>query len=762
MVEFTWLHLTDLHTGMDESAHLWPGVEDKFYEDLHFLLVEEQVGPLDMVLFTGDFVQSGRRDEFERVDIILEKLWRQFREMKSAPVLLAVPGNHDLVRPVNTVLNPNPALDTLQYLWDKKSRIRNAFWNNEYSPQRHVVTEALANYVEWYRSAAMPKPDTYFEGMLPGDFSATIEKDGYKLGIVGLNSTYLQLTDGDLRGRLEVNLRQFHSACHGHGDDWVNEHRVCLLMTHHPPEWLSEKAKGYLAEIHDPPHRFAAHLYGHMHESNLTSVESGGANARNFMQGCSLFGLDSWGESKKRLHGYSIGKIKIDDSNGVLQIWPRRALRRQGGSWDMDKDPSFSLPKKDLATPGRSIELLPQAPSEPPPPPPPMPDLGQFRKLKPTIDPILLARLDALQRKLIRIPKWLGSDLENLEAEQRSKRKLQAEVDRAVKKRLNKLNEIHDTLAQPGQNVEAAVNNAWRTYLTINSESQELFRECLELLGGLALRHKGLDDSICWLADEIVSECADDYLGTMYPSFVVLAQQEAINKTMARIVRLRFPEWTVWSLPSTAHEFGHVIIEEDVEGLREFVSSRSYDPRAKKPHSNKWNRYHVYEIVADAFATYMMGPAYACAAISLRLDPLSTTDQTHLADATRAYVIFQVLEWMNSKALDQSGKLLNPYKQIIRRLKTQWNAVLRRVDRSDKPWAAVQCSAKELRELVHSTLNELADVFRENGRYPHTGNTGLEVATKWGRHWSEQSHSGPTESACRYLRHLPAVRSVTR
>src|SRR5215207_6876344 len=117
MVKFNWLHVTDLHVGMAESAHLWPNIEYKFYEDLEFL-IKKEVGPLDAVLFTGDFVQRGDVREYERVDELLQRLWQAFAQLKCEPLLLAVPGNHDLVRPAHEdVKYPNPALDTLMYLW---------------------------------------------------------------------------------------------------------------------------------------------------------------------------------------------------------------------------------------------------------------------------------------------------------------------------------------------------------------------------------------------------------------------------------------------------------------------------------------------------------------------------------------------------------------------------------------------------------------------------------------------------------------------
>ncbi|MGH8607653.1 MAG: hypothetical protein ACREX9_09580 [Gammaproteobacteria bacterium] len=92
---------------------------------------------------------------------------------------------------------------------------------------------------------------------------------------------------------------------------WTRE-RLCVLMTHHPPNWLTKEAQIVLdAEIHEPPNRFALHLFGHMHEPELRTVALGGSDPRHRLQGRSLFSMEEWEDSKgrkqKRQYGYSVG-----------------------------------------------------------------------------------------------------------------------------------------------------------------------------------------------------------------------------------------------------------------------------------------------------------------------------------------------------------------------------------------------------------------------------------------------------------------------
>ena len=97
MTTISWLHLTDLHMGMRGQSLLLPSVENDFLNDVGRL--HQRCGPFDLVFFTGDLVQSGKAEEFKRVNEFLSRLWAKLQQLGSSPILLALPGNHDLVRP---------------------------------------------------------------------------------------------------------------------------------------------------------------------------------------------------------------------------------------------------------------------------------------------------------------------------------------------------------------------------------------------------------------------------------------------------------------------------------------------------------------------------------------------------------------------------------------------------------------------------------------------------------------------------------------
>ncbi|MGE6762384.1 metallophosphoesterase family protein, partial [Corallococcus interemptor] len=96
MATINWLHLTDFHQGMGRQSWLWPTVRNAFYSDLGRVL--KKLGGLDLVFFTGDLTQQASRSEFERLNETLSELWVFFKGLGLAPVLVPVPGNHDLQR----------------------------------------------------------------------------------------------------------------------------------------------------------------------------------------------------------------------------------------------------------------------------------------------------------------------------------------------------------------------------------------------------------------------------------------------------------------------------------------------------------------------------------------------------------------------------------------------------------------------------------------------------------------------------------------
>ncbi len=318
MESINWLHLTDLHHGMNSQGWLWPTVREEFYLDLKRL--HNKSGPWDLVLFTGDLAYSGKKEEYEALNQLLEELWEQFESLDSNPILLPIPGNHDLLRP-NALTG---AVRTLKQ-WRGDEELREFFWSNEDNEFRQVITNAFSAFMEWRHSSPIVPEAKFNQGIIPGDFSYTLEKGDLRLGVIGLNTSFLQLGGGDYEGLLDLDIRQLHEVCNGDAVKWIKAHHSVLLLTHHPYSWLRPQSQDdFKSEIYTP-NRFVVHIFGHMHEHSSKSISIGGSEPRRFLQGTSLFGMETWGDgTKRRVHGYSAGRLSAEGDKGTLQIWPRQ------------------------------------------------------------------------------------------------------------------------------------------------------------------------------------------------------------------------------------------------------------------------------------------------------------------------------------------------------------------------------------------------------------------------------------------------------
>lgn len=366
MTYFNWLHLTDFHLGMEAHDLFGSNMKIRFKEDLKKTILEKLGNTLDLVIFTGDLTQKGSDSEFKRVNEFLDELWTFFDkevQISSRPKLLAVPGNHDLVRPQGTQeLNDKVFHDWLRDFWEKDPRSIKSFWENGTFGSRKIISESFANYEDWWENQTDRRPTGINKGIIPGDFSFSYEKEGAKLGILGLNTSFLQLTNDDYQGKLNLDVRQFHQACNNDGPNWAREHHICMLLTHHPPTWLHETSRKQFREEIINNNNFAVHLCGHLHEASYLEYAEGGTEAHRTWQGRSLFGIEYYdhrqGKPIERLHGYTLGQINLNRRNKAKLIFCPREVRQQGHDRNFIPDFFCKLDEKTLHTNPKELTLL--------------------------------------------------------------------------------------------------------------------------------------------------------------------------------------------------------------------------------------------------------------------------------------------------------------------------------------------------------------------------------------------------------------------
>lgn len=351
---FRWLHLSDFHQGQPQQSWLWPAVKAKFLEDLARL--HKRTGPWDLILFTGDLVNRGLAAEFSQVASNIETIIQRVSELNGAntPRLLAVPGNHDLARPDVK----EPTVKLLVRGPEEHDCIEELFCSDT-SQYRRVVNESFKEYLDWWQKQPATKESSFRSGLLPGDFATTVEKHGIRLGIIGLNSSAIQLAGGDFQGKLYLHPRQVHTVCDGDAPKWMRQHHACLLLTHHPPSWLHSSAQKSLRGEIAPAGLVAAHLFGHTHEGGSETRSHGGRPPIREWQAYSLFGMESHGDGTaiERRHGYCVGEIRFEGNAGLMRRWPRRATQSSHGDWSIHADHREFALSEDEATPPEAVQL---------------------------------------------------------------------------------------------------------------------------------------------------------------------------------------------------------------------------------------------------------------------------------------------------------------------------------------------------------------------------------------------------------------------
>jgi len=216
-----------------------------------------------------------------------------------------------------------------------------------------------------------------------------------------------------------------------------------------------------------------------------------------------------------------------------------------------------------------------------------------------------------------------------------------------------------ETIAAESQQPEANLADLWRRLRAVMGETaaEIIFSDYVELIGGVALRDARFDEGISEFADDLLRSYV---VSGAKPDFVAIPMREqALIKTFSQIIRVTFPDWTIWSLPSTALEFWKAVACHATQ--RALDAALATLPAPARDPIQSTDR----DALGDGYATYTMGPAYAYFAVTLMLDPANE------AHHTRVRVILAMLERMDAKV---RAATTPPYKATRCQLLGAWNA----------------------------------------------------------------------------------------
>ncbi|MFZ6179855.1 SUMF1/EgtB/PvdO family nonheme iron enzyme [Nannocystis pusilla] len=363
---YRWLHLSDLHVGC-KGEPLWWQMVDNFERSLDPWLMRLG-GPPDLLLLTGDLAWSGGGKEYDRLDKFLERLLLALEKSGGVrPLVIPVPGNHDVQRPAVQNLATYRVIDAYESAPDEDDvkHLRTQLWKKK---KPGLLGKLFTHYTRWLDRTVVPqltsKPGiALHRSFFPGDLTVTLDLPGrFPLAVVGLNVAWSHYKGGDFFGKLLLSPEQFHAALPAAARDdspldYFQGVERALLLMHHPRKWLTSKSREtFDSQIH-LGHRFTACLFGHMHEPDAINTSQAGGTSRSFYQAPSLFGLEHYGTAKEsRLFGFTFGRVARD---GEVRIWPLRSTPRGDGEWVFDRDTFFHWPSDDRA----GILLRPADPS---------------------------------------------------------------------------------------------------------------------------------------------------------------------------------------------------------------------------------------------------------------------------------------------------------------------------------------------------------------------------------------------------------------
>ena len=312
--ELCWLHLSDFHLKSDADVQ----IDQNYYLESLLSDIEKQIVDheldVDLVFITGDLAFSGNVEEYIIFQSFMEKLLEILSSDGSN--VYFVPGNHDVLRPVSV-----SCLCFCGCL--QNQQIINSFFSSD--DERKFVIKNQSNYFQYV--------DTYYPHISKNllkemYFSSVFLKNGIKIAILGLNSSWLSKDNSD-RANLLIGSYQVKDAFLKAEDP-----DLVISLMHHPLEWLKDFDSNEVSKLLFSKSHFI--LRGHDHNivqnffsddiHDLYIIGSGVA-------------YESKGEYK---NSYNIIRLNLDNFLGESTI----RCQKEDYGWETYKNPQINLTNK--------------------------------------------------------------------------------------------------------------------------------------------------------------------------------------------------------------------------------------------------------------------------------------------------------------------------------------------------------------------------------------------------------------------------------
>jgi hypothetical protein len=280
----------------------------------------------------------------------------------------------------------------------------------------------------------------------------------------------------------------------------------------------------------------------------------------------------------------------------------------------------------------------------------------------------------------------------------------------------------------------------WSALHDLEKVDSSIRQEALDFFASLLILQQKLDvesagalngedgPSVCSLADAMLRRWSQR-TGANWSARTILGREPFLEPSTG-LVRLRFPDWSIWNLPVMAHEFGHIVALDTVEFLKFHDSKVRYVDGARPEalsvyagsDATKWlsNRsYHLHELFADIFAVVVAGPAFVCSAVLQQFNPADAyVDRgTHPSHDERVKVMLDILGRLNQVAQrDPYDK--GPYAEIIERLAGIWDSAVTNAAASAGPDAAYRKQTLDWGKQIYRSI--IAPIYSLGAGYNAT------------------------------------------
>jgi len=325
------LHISDIHYALEKGPTITQ-IFHEFLQDIKKWRYQHNNEKIHSICLTGDIAFSGQKSQYdsiyEKIDAILEAAGC------SKDNIFIIPGNHD-VQEYDKISDRGKA--ALEEVWQNKKNIDSLMLS-------HVdhYREFHAKFTHYYRFLETSGYHSSLTERYDGSFKTWYSRKlkDFPVRIIGLNSALFCLQKYSEYGKIRMGKTQFLEAYMKGKQLGESNGELCILLTHHPIDWLEEKEKDELIKLID---RYSViHLHGHIHRLDINEVRSFSGSTYILVGTGSIYGQKGTND----INTYHI--MTLDFAKKKVRIWGRRWVPEMG-KWTVYADNNrntFSFPGK--------------------------------------------------------------------------------------------------------------------------------------------------------------------------------------------------------------------------------------------------------------------------------------------------------------------------------------------------------------------------------------------------------------------------------